>query len=137
MCLPTTVGLDVPGPGNLVRQTTFSLEDQVAGKPTASPIPEPPGPRNWDQSAATAENAVNRTGAKKRPGVMGRFLLLEFPPVYLPHSSSRGELPVRCSALPQVCVRLEMERALPSAMATLITGPLWGAFAAHGLQPEF
>src|SRR6516164_3161053 len=59
------MGLEVPGPGSLVRQTMLSVDDQLAGRPFASPTPDPPGPRNCNQSAAPAREAANAARTRR------------------------------------------------------------------------
>ena len=53
---PTTIGLDVPGPGSFVCQTMFFLADQVGGQPllVADALP-----------AGTAETASSRHQAER------------------------------------------------------------------------
>ena len=45
------MGLDAPGPGNAVFHTTFSFALHSKGRPFASEVPEPFGPRNRGQSS--------------------------------------------------------------------------------------
>ena len=61
MRLPTVTGLDVPGPGSRVRQTTFSFEDHWTGRSLSVLVPRPPGPRNCFQSAAAAKATPKTT----------------------------------------------------------------------------
>jgi hypothetical protein len=56
--------------------------------------------------------------------------------VLFPAMRELGHSPVRCMAYHQVVVRLEIGRALPSAMPTLMTGPLCGLCGSKGEQPE-
>src|SRR5262245_59307339 len=68
------MGHEVPGPGSLTRQTRFSFSDQVTGNPVSSLVPDPPGPRNWLQSAPSMADAVRATPIRKKRRRMGRFL---------------------------------------------------------------
>ena len=50
------MGLDVPGPGSAVFQTTFFLADQVIGSDFSAETPCPPGPRNCIQDSAAGND---------------------------------------------------------------------------------
>src|SRR5262249_7311996 len=53
---------------SLVRQTMFSLADQVVGSPSSSLVPRPPGPRNCIQSAPSAGAASRIPATSRRRG---------------------------------------------------------------------
>src|SRR5579872_7057966 len=80
---PTVMGLDVPGPGSLVFQTMFFVDDHSTGRPVSSLMPCPSGPRKRDQSAPVAEQIPktrsNRHAKWREARMINPPLTLSFP----------------------------------------------------------
>ena len=66
-----TTGVEALGPGMGAIHLTFSVLDQVAGRPVSEVEPSKPGPRHWGQSAAWSAAVRARAGRIRWGSFMG------------------------------------------------------------------